>query len=104
LLTVSPLYDELIAAVLLLAGLITQGRLAPRSDRARTANGALALATAVGVVVGVHNRAAHGGPPAHVALPAGLADFHVLMVDVGDLADGSHAALGNVAQLAGGQA
>ena len=29
LLTVSPLYDKLIAAVLLLAGLITQGRLAP---------------------------------------------------------------------------
>ena len=32
--------------------------------------GTLALAAAVGVVVGVHDGAADGGSPAHVALPA----------------------------------
>ena len=50
--------------------------------------GALALAAAVGVVVGVHDGAADGGTPAHVALAAGLADVDVLVVDVADLADG----------------
>ena len=38
-----------------------------------------------------------------MALAAGLTDLHVLVVDVGNLADGSHAGLGDVAQLARGQ-
>ena len=44
------------------------------------------------------------GRHAHVALAAGLAEVHVLVVDVAHLADGGHAVDGHVAQLAGGQA
>ena len=51
LLRVAVLHDELLGAVLALAGLVAHGGLAPRSHRAGTANRALALAAAVGVVV-----------------------------------------------------
>ena len=88
---------------MMLAGLVAQRRLAPGGHRAGTAHRAFALAAAVGVVVGVHDRAAHGGPPAHMALAAGLAYLHVLVVDVADLADRGHAAVGNVPKLPGGQ-
>ena len=58
----------------------------------------------MGVIAGVHHGAAHSGPPAHVALAAGLAQVHVLVIHVADLADGGHAAGGHVAQLSGGEA
>ena len=63
-----------------------------------------ALAAAVGVVVGVHDRAAAAGTHAHVALAASLAQVDVLVVDVGDLAHHCGAAQRDVAHLAGGQA
>ena len=55
------------------------------------------------MVVRVHDGAADGRSPAHVALAAGLADLHILVVDVADLADGGHAGDADVAQLAGRQ-
>ena len=68
------------------------------------ADGRLAFAAAVGMVVRVHNRAAHGGSPAHMALSAGLTDLYVLMVNIADLADSGHAVYADIAQLAGRQA
>ena len=56
------------------------------------------------VVAGVHDGAADGRAPAHVAAAAGLAVVDVLEIDVADLADRGHADLGDVAKLAGGQA
>ena len=88
LLRVAALDYELIGAVLSLAGLVAQRRLAPRSDGARTSDRGLALAAAVRVVAGVHDGAADGGPPAHVALAAGLADLDVGPVGVAYLANG----------------
>ena len=85
------------------SGLISKSGLAPGGNRSRTSNRGFTFTTAVGVVVGVHNRTADGRSPAHVALSAGLADFHVLVVHVAYLADGGHAVYGNVSQLAGRQ-
>ena len=89
---------------MLVSGLVTQRGLAPGGYRAGTADRALALAAAMRVVAGVHDRAADGRAPALVAVAAGLAVGNVLMVDVADLADGGHAGDGHTAQLAGRQA
>ena len=85
------------------SGLISKSGLAPRGNRSRTSNRGLTFTTAVGVVVGVHNRTADSRSPAHVALSAGLTDFHVLVVHVAYLADGGHAVHRDVSQFAGRQ-
>ena len=66
-------------------------------------NRCAALATAVGVVAGVHNGTTAAGTNAHVALTAGLAQVDVLVVDVGNLAHNCGAVHGHVAHLTGGQ-
>ena len=66
-------------------------------------NRCAALATAVGVVAGVHDGATAAGTDAHVALAASLAQVDVLVVDVGNLADDCGAVEGHVAHLTGGQ-
>ena len=91
LLLVTPLDDELVGGVLALAGLVTQSGLAPRSHRAGTADRCAALAAAMGVVIGVHDRTADGGTPTHVTLTAGLADDDVGVIGVADLTDGGAA-------------
>ena len=96
--------DRLIGGVLLLAGLEAHSGLAPRRHRAGTTDRALALAAAVGVVAGVHDGTADGGPPTHVTLAASLTDLNVLVLDVADLADGGHALGTDVTHLAGGEA
>jgi len=83
-------------------GLVTQSGLTPGGNRTSAADGSAALTTAVGVVVGVHDRTANGGTPAHVALTASLTDVDVLVLDVTNLADGSHAVDTNDTNLAGG--
>src|SRR4051794_37815921 len=47
----------------------------------------LALAAAVRVVARVHHRAANGRSLAHVTAATRLADDHVLVIDVADLAE-----------------
>src|SRR5581483_4664866 len=78
--------DQLVRGLLGLARAQAQGRLAPRRLRVSTGS-RLALATTVGMVAGVHGRAADGGPHAEPAAPAGLATGLVLVLDVTDLAD-----------------
>mgnify|MGYP004715940101 CR=1 FL=1 len=56
----------------------------------------------MGVVVRVHNGTADGRTDAHVALAAGLTDVNVLVIDVADLADDSHAVRADDAHFAGG--
>src|SRR3954471_23218246 len=75
-------------------------RLAPRRDRVATTGG-LALTTAVGVVDGVHDDAAHGRALALPAHPAGLAPVDVGLLGVAHLADGRAAARVDVTDLAG---
>ena len=87
LLHITTLDNELVVAILGLAGLVTQGGLAPRGNRTGAAHGGLALTTAVGVVAGVHDGTANGGTPAHVTLAAGLTDLDVLMLQVAHLTD-----------------
>src|SRR5699024_699170 len=55
------------------------------------------------VIAGVHDRTANGGTNAHVTGAAGLTDVHVLVNQVGNLADGGHAVQGDVQHLAGRQ-
>ena len=71
----------------MLASLETQSGLAPGSHRTGVTNRCAALATAVGVVAGVHDGTTAAGTDAHVALAASLAQVDVLVVDVGDLTD-----------------
>ena len=68
------------------------------------ANRRLAFAAAVRVVVRVHDGAADGRADAHVTGTAGLADVHVLVVDVADLADDCGAVHTDETDFAGGQA
>ena len=89
---------------MMLASLVTQGGFAPRGNRSGTADGGFALAAAVRMVVGVHDRTTDSRSPAHVAFPAGFADRDVLMVDVADLADAGVAVDVDVALFAGGEA
>ena len=65
-----------------------------------TAARGLALAAAERVVDGVHRDPADVGPAPEPALAARLAQRHVLVIDVADLADGGHALLQNPADLA----
>src|SRR4029077_903091 len=82
--------DQVVGFLVLAARALAERRHAPGGDRMATAL-RLALAPAVGVVDGVHRRAAHRGafpaPPAPPRLAAGL----VFVVDVPDLADGGPA-------------
>ena len=88
---------------MMLASLETQSGLAPGSHRTGVTNRCAALATAVGVVAGVHDGTTAAGTDAHVALAASLAQVDVLVVDVGNLADNCGAVEGHVAHLTGGQ-
>src|SRR5215470_1604553 len=70
------------------AGLVSLGRLAPRSHRMVAL--ALAFATAHRVVDGVHHGAAHSGAEAPPAYAPCLAHGNVLMVEVADLPHRGH--------------
>ena len=54
-------------------------------------NGCAALATTVRVIAGVHDSTTAAGADAHVALAAGLAQVDILMIEVGNNADGGDA-------------
>ena len=69
----------------------------------KTGDTVVSSAAAVRVVVRVHNGAADRRADAHVAGTAGLADVHVLMVDIADLTDDCHAVRANEADFAGRQ-
>src|SRR5436309_14673924 len=71
------------------ARLVALGGLAPR--RHRVVALALALAAPHRVVDRVHRGAPHGRAEPQPPLAAGLADRHVLVVEVADLPHGGHA-------------
>src|SRR5207344_1876406 len=81
----SPLHHELVR-VLAVPRLVALGRHAPRRHGVSSAGG-LAFAAAQRVIDRVHRDAAHMRALAHPAAAAGLADRHVLVIDVADLAD-----------------
>ena len=92
------LNDELVAR-LRPARLVTLGRHAPRRHRV-TATRGLAFTAAERVIDRVHRDAAHVRALAQPAAAAGLADRHVLVIDVADLADRREAVLVDLANLA----
>src|SRR4029453_17038213 len=81
--------------------LVALGRLAPRCHGVVAL--ALALAATHRVVDRVHHGAAHGRPESLPAHAPGLADRHVLVIQVADLADGGHALDGHQPDFAGRQ-
>lgn len=87
----------------MLASLVAQSGFAPGGNRSGTANRGFAFAAAVGMVVGVHDRAADGRSPAHVTFTTSFTDRDVFMVDVADLADAGDAVDVDVALFAGGK-
>src|SRR5690606_2556815 len=85
---------------LVLAGLVTLGRDAPRGDRMRVALAGLGLAAAVRVVDRVHGRAADGRHDAAPAAGAGLAELLEVVLVVAHFADGGAALGRHLAHLA----
>src|SRR2546427_11361868 len=83
------------------ARLVALGGLAPRRHRVIAL--ALALAAAHRVIDRVHDRAAHRGPEALPARAPGLADRHVLVIEVAALPHGGHALEGAQPHLTRGQ-
>src|SRR6516165_3263429 len=88
-LPLASLDDEAIG-LLVVTRLIAPRRLSPRSHRV-TATGSLALTPAQGMIDGVHRYATNCGSNAHPALASRFADGDVLVVEVPDLPDRSHA-------------
>ena len=88
--------NELVRTVVFCSGLVAQRRFAPRGNRPRTSDRALALTTTVRMVAGVHDRAAYSRPPAHVAAAARFTVVDVLRIDIADLADRRDADFGEI--------
>src|SRR3954469_7398753 len=104
LLPTAPAADDVaVGRLALLARAVAQGRNPPGSHR-MAAGGGRALAAAVGMVDRVHGRAAVLRPTAEVAVAAGLAYLHVLVVGVGERPDGGAALRPDHPHLARGQA
>src|SRR5580698_11494237 len=79
--------DDKYVRPLVVAGLVSAGRLAPWGDRVTSARG-LTFTTTVRVIDRVHRDTAVGGPNTLPAIASGFADGNVLVVGVSDLADG----------------
>src|SRR5437868_2331180 len=94
----SPLHDEFIGA-LVVARLVSQGRLAPGRYRMASTTG-FALAAAMRMVHWIHGHATVGGANSHPTLASGLADGDVFVVEIAHLANGGHAIHQNLASLA----
>ena len=103
LLGVSSLNDELVRGLLGASGLVAKSRLAPRSYRAGTSNRGLTLTTTVRVVVRVHYGTANSRTNAEVTSSTSLTEVNVLVVEVRNGTDRSHAVDCNVSQLAAGK-
>src|SRR5262245_27870866 len=86
----APMRQDPLVVPLVVAGLETACRLAPRRDRMPPAGG-LAFAAAVRMVHRVHGDAAVMGRLAHPSRAARLTQGDVLVIDVAHLADGRHA-------------
>src|SRR6266851_3801615 len=84
---------------LVVAGLVSAGRLAPWGNRVTSARG-LTFSTTVRVIDRVHRDTAVGGANTLPAIAPGLADCDVLVVGVANLANGRHALDENLAGLA----
>ena len=96
------LNNRLVGILVLLASLITESRLAPRSNRSGHTDGALAFATAVGVVARVHNYAANGRFNAHMSFTSGFTQTYDFVFEIAYLTDSSSASERNVSHFAAG--
>src|SRR3984885_493962 len=97
----APLHDEDIRP-LVVAGLVSAGRLAPGGNRVTAARG-LAFTTTMRVVDRVHRDTAVGGANTLPAVASGLTDGLIFVFGVAYLADGRHAVDEHFAGFAGGQ-
>src|SRR5260370_20203977 len=97
-----PLHDELVTR-LRLPGLVPQGRLPPRGDRAGHPDRRLPFAPPVRMARWIHAHPADVGAPPHPARATGLADADRLVLDVTDLAHGRAAVEVDHPHLARGQ-
>src|SRR5215467_72852 len=95
--------DVAVGLLALLAGAVAERRFAPRGDRV-TAGGVVRLAAAVRVVDRVHRDAAGLRALALVAAAAGLPHLEILVLGVGEDADGGATVGANQPHLRGGQA
>ena len=83
------------------SGLVTECGLAPRSNRSGTADRRLTFTTAVGVIVGVHDRTTNCRSDALVTGASSLTEVNVLVIDVAYLADSSHALSSDLSHFTG---
>src|SRR3954469_20319836 len=98
-LTLAAAVHDHIVSTLVVARLVSTGRLSPRRDRMASARG-LTFTTTVRMVDRVHDHATVGRADAHPARASRLADADVLVIKIADLTDGRHAVDQNFARLA----
>src|ERR1700733_5300959 len=84
-----PTFDDEDIGPLVVASLVTAGRLTPRRDGMTSARG-FTFATTVRVIDRVHRNTTVGGTNTFPAVAPGLADGDVLVVRVANLADSRH--------------
>ena len=87
----------------MLAGLVAKGGFAPGGKRSGTADGGLSFTAAVGVVAGVHDRAANGGTDALVTGLTGFTYIYIDMIDIADLTNGCGAVYRNISHFSRGE-
>jgi hypothetical protein len=74
--------------LLIKAGLLTQGRLTPRTLRTGETNRLAAFTTTMWMVAGAHSCTANRRANAEVALATGFTKFDIAVVEIADLANG----------------
>src|ERR1035438_9598305 len=82
--------DNVTVRRLVVPCLVPARRLAPRRH-GMAATGSLSFTTAQRMINRIHRHAAHGGTNALPAIPAGLANVQVLVIQISKLPDRSHA-------------
>src|SRR5579872_618774 len=81
---------NVVVSALIVTGLVTKSRFAPRGLRL-SADWRTALTTTMRMVAGVHHRATHGWANTHMALTPGFTNALVLVIEIAHLPDGRHA-------------
>src|SRR5512141_1779614 len=78
--------DNILVGFLIAAGLVTQGGFTPGALRAGQADRLTTFTTTMGMVARAHRGAAHSRADALMAAATGLAEFHIAVIEIANLA------------------
>src|SRR5512139_3877826 len=92
---------NILVGLLVLAGLVTQGWLAPGALRTGQTDRLTTFTTTMWMVAWRHRRATDGRTDALVAVASGLAKLDIAMIEIANLTDGREADLADQADFTG---